>query len=286
MRPITVISALILTALALGSAQSDAPKGSIRIFIHTDMEGVSGIDSFEMIQRDGGRYRECCERMMADANAAVEGAFQGGADEVVVLDNHGSGRNFIPELLDKRAAHDPRENGKWWGGLDDTFSASFFVGAHSMAGTTNGFLEHTMNSTTWHDYSINGRRFGELGMWGVVTGHLKVPVVMVSGDAAACSEAKTFYGPIETAVVKAANGRNKAKCLPDDMARERIREAARRSVALIERTKPFNIEMPMEIMLELNRSDYCETDLKHPGVERLDARTIRKVADDPLGLFP
>jgi D-amino peptidase len=258
----------------------------MRIYIHTDLEGVSGIDSAEMIERAGPRYRRCCELLMADVNAAVDGAFKGGADQVVVLDSHGGGDNFILELLDPRAQNDTRPNGRWWGTLDGSCQGTFFVGAHAMAGTLNAFLDHTQSSVTWHDYFVNGRRMGELAQWAIVAGNWGVPMLMVSGDEAACAEAREFFDPVETAVVKQGIGRNRAEPVDATEARSRISDAARRAVALVGRARPLIPSKPMEVILEYNRTDYCDAVMGRPGIERLDARTIRKVTSDPLAILP
>lgn len=258
----------------------------MRIYIHTDLEGVAGIDTFEMIQRDGGRYRECCELLMGDLNAAVDGAFAGGADHVTVLDSHGGGGNFLLELLDRRAENDTRPNKKWWGILDGSYDGTFFIGAHAMSGTMNAFLDHTQSSIHWHDYSINGRRMGELAQWAIVAGNWGVPMLMVSGDEAACVEARQFFHPLETAVVKRGIGRNRAELVDKEEARARIREAARRAVSLAGQARPLVPLKPMEIILEYNRADYCDGVAGHAGVERLDARTVRKVSSDPLDIMP
>jgi len=258
----------------------------MKIYIHTDLEGISGIDTYEMIQRDGGRYAECCGLLMGDLNAAIDGAFAGGADHVTVLDSHGGGNNFILEKLDPRASNDTKPNKKWWGILDGTYQGTFFIGAHAMAGTMNAFLDHTQSSLSWHDYSINGRRMGELAQWALVAGNWGVPMLLASGDEAACVEAREFFQPVETAVVKRGIGRNRAELVDLAKARARIREAARRAIALSGQARPFVPAKPMGIILEYNRSDYCDAVANHPGVERLDARTVRKVTSDPLALFP
>lgn len=283
-----LLVSVVLIVLACQNWASAAEKEvkEIRIYIHTDMEGVTGLDSFEMIQRDGERFGECCELLMADLNAAIDGAIAGGATHVTVLDSHGGGKNFIKELLDPRAEADLKENGKWWGKLDGSYSGTFFIGAHAMAGTINGFLDHTQNSLQWYNYIVNGRKTGELGQWAIVAGSFDVPMLMVSGDEAACVEARQFFGQIETAAAKRGIGRNKAELVEATEARNRIREAAQKAVALIGKAKPYKVSMPMEIVLEFNRTDFCESRLSREGVERIDARTIRKVTNDPLGLLP
>jgi D-amino peptidase len=261
-------------------------KAPVKIYIHTDLEGIAGIDSMEMIDRQGKRYRECCELLMADLNAAIDGAFAGGATHVTVLDSHGGGDNFILDLLDKRAEHDTRPNHKWWGIMDNSYQGTFFIGAHPMAGTQNGFLDHTQSSLTWHDYRLNGRSVGELAQWATVAGNWGVPLLMMSGDEAACAEARNFFGPIETAAVKRAVGRNRAELIDLQEARHRIREAARRAVSLIGKARPFTPIKPMEIVLEYNRADYCDGPAAKPGIERLNARTIRWLTSDPLAILP
>lgn len=287
MRLLLLVCVVFIVMACQASASSDEKEAKgLRIYIHTDLEGVTGIDTFEMIQRDGKRYRECCELLMADINAAVDGAFAGGATHVTVLDSHGGGKNFIAELLDPRAEADPKANGMWWGKLDGTYAGTFFIGAHAMAGTINGFLDHTQNSLQWYNYIVNGRKTGELGQWGIVAGSFGVPMLMVSGDEAACVEARQFFGPIKTAIVKRGIGRNRAELVETAEARKRIREAARDAIALIGTAKPYVVNMPMEIVVEYNRSDFCEGRLGKDGIERIDARTIRKVTNDPLGLLP
>ncbi len=274
------------TTDSVSASANSARKDPIKIYIHTDMEGISGIDSMDMIDRGGARYRQCCEYLMADVNAAVDGAFAGGATHVTVLDSHGGGNNFIAELLDKRAELDTRPNKKWWGMLDGSYQGTFFIGAHAMAGTQNGFLDHTQSSLSWHDYSINGRKMGELAQWAIVAGNWAVPMLMVSGDEAACAEARNFFNPVESAVVKRAQGRNRAELVEVNEARARIRDAARRAVGLIGKGRPLTPSKPMEITLEFNRSDYCDGVAANPGVERIDARTIRWVTSDPLAILP
>lgn len=258
----------------------------MRIYIHTDLEGISGIDCIEMMARDHERHQEARENLMGDLNAAIDGAFAGGAEHVTVLDSHGGGGSFLLELLDPRAENDTKPNGRWWGLLDETYQGTFFIGAHAMAGTINGFLDHTQSSQSWYNYYVNGRKLGELAQWAMVAGHFGVPMLMVSGDERACVEAREFFHPIETATVKRGIGRNRAELVDPAEARARIREAARRAMALVGQAKPWVPRKPLEIVLEYTRSDYADEAAKREGVERLDARTVRKITSSALDLFP
>ncbi len=258
----------------------------MRIYIHTDLEGISGVDRAEMVPRDSEDYRLSCELLMGDVNAAVDGAFAGGATEVVVLDSHGGGGNFILEMLDPRAQNDTKPNRKWWGVMDERCDATFFIGAHAMAGTLNGFLDHTQSSLTWYNYWINGRKLGELAQWALVAGNFGIPLVMVSGDEAACMEAHGFFSPCKTAAVKRGVGRQRAEALPLEEARERIRRAAEEAMTIIPQARPFSPQRPLEIIVEFTRADYADAAAAGGRVDRIDARTVRKVTDNPLDLFP
>ncbi len=74
-----------------------------KVYISVDMEGISGIVGDDQTSADGAEYGRSRKLMAEDANAAIRGAFEGGATEVVVNDSHGSQRNLVPEDLDPRA---------------------------------------------------------------------------------------------------------------------------------------------------------------------------------------
>lgn len=249
----------------------------MNIFICTDLEGISGIsDISQVMDTNSENYHFSLERLMLDTNAAIEGCFEGGASEVYVCDGHGTGKNFIDEMLDKRAkkikCNLPSD-------LLKDINAFMEVGAHSMPGTVNGFLDHVQSSVSWHDYYVNGRKSGELAQLGIYAGLNNIPFVMVSGDEAACVEGKQFFGNIACAVVKYGTGRNQAQLVDLDEALVRIKNAAKQGVGLIGKIKPYKPLLPLEIKVEFNRSDYCEA-AKNENNERLDARTLRKIVPE------
>ena len=256
-----------------------------KIYIHTDLEGVSGVDRGEMVEKDGKDYGYCVTRLMADLNAAVDGAISGGADRVTVLDSHGGGGNFDLSLLDSRAEYDKKVNKKWWGMLDESYWGCFFIGAHAMAGTLHGFLDHTQDSLRIYNYYLNGRKFGELGQWAAVAGHFNVPMLMVSGDQCGVNEAAQFFSGAETATVKTGLSRMRASLVPLGEAEDRIRQAAKRAVLKAERPLPFKPILPMEIKVDFTRADYCDDAVRNGRLERLDARTARRVSDSFLDFW-
>ncbi len=257
----------------------------MKIYIMTDMEGISGIHRAEYVQRGSDRYAEGRALLTADANAAIEGCFSGGATEVHICDAHGGGDHFLMDEIDSRAIITHTSYGRWWATLEETFDGVMIVGQHAMAGTRNGFLDQTQSSTSWYEFSINGRAVGEIGQLACIAGGFGVPVVMVAGDYAATVEAKKLLGPIETASVKTGAGRSAAICLSPEKGRELIRTAATRAMGRIGEIEPWKPTTPLEVVLKLTRSDHADGIAFRAGNERIDARTIRRVIDDPVHIF-
>jgi D-amino peptidase len=147
-----------------------------------------------------------------------------------------------------------------------------------MPGTLNGFLDHCQNSKEWYNYIVNGRKSGETAQGAIFAGAFNVPFVMISGDDAACFEARALLGNIETASVKTGVGRNSARCVPFDEAEARIKKAARDGVLRRGEIRPYKAILPMEIIVEFCRSDMCDIMFaRRQNVERIDARSLRKV---------
>ena len=251
----------------------------MKVAIMTDLEGISGVDRFEQMEPEGG-YRYACERLMADTNAAVDGAISAGAETVYVVDGHGTGRNFIDELLDPRAKHVSIPD---WQELTRAgeIGAYLQVGAHAMPGTINGFLDHVQSSVKWYNYYINNIRCGEIVQGALFSGAWGAPTVMVSGDEAACAEARAMLGcQVACAAVKRGVGRNRAECVEISRAEELIRAAAADGVRRAGEMKPFTLPMPLHLKVEFTRSDYCEDSLKNqPTAWRVDARCLEKTLE-------
>lgn len=75
------------------------------VLISVDLEGVAGIATKQQIHPGGHDYPIARALMTAEANAAVAGAFDGGATSVVVNDSHGPADNLLGEQLDRRAEY-------------------------------------------------------------------------------------------------------------------------------------------------------------------------------------
>src|SRR3990172_4001135 len=76
----------------------------MKILIAADMEGISGVTTWDQVSAGHFEYPRFRRIMTEDVNAAVRGAFDAGAKEVFVTDGHASGSNILIEELDQRAS--------------------------------------------------------------------------------------------------------------------------------------------------------------------------------------
>jgi len=227
----------------------------MKVYIVTDLEGVSGVVEFEDRKDESPRnlaLRQKYSRLLAgEVNAAVEGAFEGGATEVLVNDCHGGAYTIDFEMLDSRArVIHGRERPIWMVGLDETYDAMFSLGVHAMAGTRGGVLYHSM-STIVRQIRLNGTPVGELGLEAFCAGAYGVPLVLVTGDAAACREAEALVPGVVTVAVKEGLSRYAAISIPPEKARALIREGAKRAMARIGDIKPFALDPPYTYQIDL-----------------------------------
>ena len=261
----------------------------MKIYIVTDIEGISGVvtfaDSGRDTNRSGPRYEAARLLLTEDVNAAVQGAIDGGATEIIVNDGHDGGSNFVMEKLHPGAKYFTGSGrASLLDGLDKSTDAVMCVGYHAMSGTQKAVMDHTQSSKTWRRYFLNGIEMGEIGQMAVIAGYFNVPVVCVTGDLAATIEAKKLLGDIETTAVKEGCSRTSAICLAPVKARELIRAAAKRSVGKINKIKPYKIKTPIEIKLECTTTDVADG-YEARGAERLDAFTVRRVVPSALDIL-
>lgn len=250
---------------------------SKNVLIITDLEGISMVSSINDMQVDSDLYKKACVNLMKDVNASISALFDAGAEKVYVCDGHYYGQNFVKEMLDKRAIQVSVYDLEW---AIKEVSCMVLIGMHAMAGTINGFLTHTQNSSRIHRYFYNGEKIGEMMQAGVFGGFFNVPVIAMSGDERACEEAKRFFPDIFVAPVKRAQSRNVAKCYPQDVALKNIYHACYKAFNSRKSFKPYPSKLPLTVEIEFNREDMAdEACLKHPELIRVDEYMVRSVKE-------
>src|SRR6266446_3748366 len=175
----------------------------MRVLISADMEGATGVTGWKDVEPGTPAFERFRKLLTGDVNAAVEGAFAGGATEVVVNEAHDGMRNILIEDLDPRAQmisglHKPMV---MMAGVDDA-DVVLFIGYHARAGEP-GVLAHTM-SDDLVNVTVNDEPCSEGRLNAALAGDRGIPVGMVAGDDVICAEAEKLFEGVSTAVVKYA----------------------------------------------------------------------------------
>ena len=251
-----------------------------KIYILTDLEGVSGVFKFSQTREKGTPANiQACEYFMDDLSAVIRGLKDGGATEILVIDGHGN-QCVIPHMMDegvKYVTGVPRPSVYW--GLDSSFVGMVQFGAHAMMGTTDGVLHHTMSSKSEKRYWYNGLECGELAIAGTIAGYYGVPTIMVTGDVAVCRESKLFFGSsCVNVAVKEGIAREAAVLYPFEETRKALYEGARKAMAAIPDCKPYIMDFPVKGKLQYlkRESDSAEPKLVTKEAVFNDPRDILK----------
>jgi D-amino peptidase len=264
---------VILASIAVlaSAAENSKPK---KIYVITDMEGVSGIfdTDLQCLPYQSPRFEESRKLLTGEVNAAVDGLLEGGATEVVVWDGHDSSRTLSvldihpkARLLTGVPVSPTME-------LDGTYSAIVFIGQHAMAGAENGILSHSYSSQGIQNIWVNGKAVGEIGARVMQAGSFGVPAIMLSGDRAACQEIHDLVAEAECAEVKVGVSRTAGYMLPHPAACALIREKARRAVERLAEFKPYKVAGPVEVKVEFTPRGTPDFQ-RREGVDRINDRT-------------
>ncbi len=235
----------------------------MRILIMSDMEGVSGIVTWQQVNGSPDpMYQEGRRLYTEEINAAVRGAKAAGATEIVAVDCHGAGgdwsfNSFVPELLHPDCdwvAHHPWS--RYTELLEQGCDACLLVGMHARNNTPDGVLCHTISTVKWHNLWFNDTLVGESGINAALCGHYGCPVALVTGDEAVVRECREVLGDGFTGVaVKRGLSRYSARQIPPVRARQMIEEGARQALANLKAVKPYVPARPTTITVEIATVD-------------------------------
>jgi D-amino peptidase len=247
----------------------------MRILIVADIEGVAGVVHPDQTREGKGEYERARRWMTREVDAAIGGAFDGGATEVRVADSHGAYRNLLADELDPRArlvGGKPRPQ-SMMGGLTADTAAAMLVGFHARGGA-RGVLAHTINSAAFARLWLNECELGEAGLYSALAGELGVPVVFASGDDVFVAETRPLLPQCVFATTKEALGRHSAVSLSPEASCEAIRAAARQAMSLIPTARPLRMDTPAQVRLQTQTPAHADLFCQWPALERLDGVTL------------
>lgn len=261
----------------------------MKVFISVDMEGISGVVHSSQAPPKRRDYEWARTMMAGDTNAAIEGALEAGAKEIVVADAHDGMRNLRLDELHP-AASLVSGSGRPLSmihGIDASFDALFMVGYHAMTGVRDGIMNHAYISQALQRIRLNGREIGEIGIFAGIAGGFGVPVALVTGDDACCREARDWLPQAQTASVKTGINRFAAQCLSQQKAHKLIRRSAKNALQgdFLSLIRPLSPPQNTRFEIEFTGSQCADSAARVPGVARLDDRSIAIENDDYLNAF-
>ncbi len=232
----------------------------MKVFISVDMEGISGLVRWMDVSSNGIDFAVNRVAMTLDANAAIAGAYAGGATEVVVEENHGVEDLCVLDMqvIDPRCSvvrGAGRPGATTMALLNNQVGVVLLVGHHARAGSFPGIMAHTISYGGFKRVLLGGEPIGEADFFARRAGELGVPIGMVSGDQVVAEQVLAICPQAETVVIKQALGNQAAHCLAPAQARGMIEAGAKRAV---ERTAageipPMSTSGPYEFEVELRK---------------------------------
>jgi D-amino peptidase len=264
---------LLLLALPLW------PQAKKSVFVITDAEGIAGVCRQDLTEPHDAELRAL---LTGEVNAAVQGFFDGGADEVVVWDGHDGSQTLSALTIHPRAL---LLSGSLSASmtLERHYAAVAFVGQHAEANTRGGVMSHSYSSLGIQTMRVNGKAMGEIETRAALAGAFATPVIFLSGDTAAANELHAIVPGAETVAVKEGLGRYTCLSKSAEAAQAATREHARLAVAKIGIIKPYLIEGPVTVEIEYTTRNSLPAGAgARPGAEVVDDRTIRYHGKDFL----
>lgn len=256
----------------------------VRVFVCADMEGVSGIVKRRQTDDlDTADYARACELFSAEVQAAVDGARDAGADEIVVADSHGPASNLDPRDFaeDVRLVQGwPRPLNMMEGIQYGPFEAAVLVGHHTAITSRVGNFPHTVSSATYSAIRIGGVEVSEAQLNTWIAGHYGVPVVAATGDDAFVEHIREVVHGVETVTAKRACGMYAAEQMAPTRVLAEIRNCVQRAIHTAVEREPISLSGSLELELRCQDRFLAHIVSYLPCFELSDAHTLRTQCED------
>ena len=258
----------------------------MQVFILTDMEGVSGVKGAPDRAGNDVLNPDASTRLLVrEVNAAAKGLVAAGADEVVLWEGHGFSNAFdFDELHPSVSLYQAVEPLRPIVPFGRDCAAFVQIGAHAMASSERGYLNHSFSSHGVSDLLLNGELIGEIGVHALLAAHFNVPTILVSGDRAACDEAKALLGEVATVETKVALYHYAAINHHPQRVRADLTVAAEKALQRRAEFPLLKPEPPYELRQRLRGENYADA-LEKTGAERIDRFTVAWRSDNLVDLW-
>lgn len=253
----------------------------MRVYISSDIEGTTCTTIWDETRKDNAYYPAAARQMTLEVAAAAEGAFEAGADYVLIKDSHGSATNLDLNLIPEGC-----EVIRGWSGspmcmadgCDESFDAALFIGYHSAAGRDGNPLSHTFSGKT-NKIRLNGKICSEFLLYSYACAMKGVPTVFLSGDKMLTEDFKDLHPCLKTVAVKDGLGGLTKSLQPKTackLIKQTVAEALKQdlSSALVKLPEHFVLEITYKEQRDAVKYSY------YPGFTRIGETTNMMETDD------
>lgn len=252
----------------------------MKVYISADIEGITGTTVWSETELNAPDYAQFQKQMTKEVLAAIEGAFAGGATEILLKDAHDSARNILIENLPEKVKIIrgwTQEPMCMVAGLDSSFDRAIFIGYHSEGGSEKNPLAHTLSLLA--DIKINGEYASEFLINSYAAALHNVPVAFVSGDQALTEHIARYNEQIITFATKEGIGHATINVSPQTTLKKTkhlVEQAMQieRNRLLIELPKHFTVEIIYKDHIKAYRNSF------YPGATFKPHNTVQFETSD------
>lgn len=253
-----------------------------------DAEGISGIYQLGQVMPGHSEY-EFARRMMAnDVNAAARGAFNAGADEVIINDAHNAGNNLAIEQLDPRVTLisgnlRPLAMAE---GIEQGADAALLIGYHRRKGA-KGCISHSYAYGSMVEMKLNGKLISEHDLIGYCIGSFGTPVIFLSGDDLTVADARESIPGIYTVETKRCINNCAAICYHPQRNAKLIEMCVTEAVRNFQKDgiRPMRVDGRVELDVRYSAEIQAARAMWAQNTVQLDENTVRYAADDYMSVY-
>jgi len=248
----------------------------VKVFISTDIEGVTTTTTLEECNERDRLYSMHARQLTEEVLAAIAGARAAGATEIVVNDAHGTGRNIDPTRIPSGVLLLRDWNSHPYAmvqGIDASFDAAMFLGYHCASGRMGSPMAHTMSAKHVQHLKINGEIASEFMLASYACALEGVPSVFLSGDKAICDDSANLHPKLVTCTVKEGIGGMTINYSPEDtlksikaLTEKALRQDLKR--ALVTLPDNFDAELYFKRHVQAEKASYF------PGVTMISDHVV------------
>jgi D-amino peptidase len=251
-----------------------------KVFIKSDMEGVTGVAFWDEVDKSKKEYEEFRKILTSEINVICDTI--GDEAEIFLKDAHWTGKNILIDDLNENVIVNRGFSKGIGTGIDNTYDISILHGYHTAGGKNTNPISHTINDEVISYIKINGKIIGETTLDMYEDAYFKVPTIYISGDEGAVKEARELSPNIGATITKIGIGDSVCSKSPKRVYKE-IAQDLKQALMTFDNDKDiFKIKLPTEFDVEINyifHQDAYKASF-YPKARLIDDKSVQFKTDD------